>query len=44
MKNVHSVMKPCDKLTDMTGEVYARVNYNFCPMCGRMRDNATKNI
>lgn len=32
-----------DKLTDMTGEVYARVSSNFCPMCGRMKDNVTKN-
>ena len=26
-----------DRLTNMTGEVYARLESNFCPMCGKSR-------
>lgn len=32
-----------DRLTDMTGEVYARVDSYYCPMCGRLKNNGTEN-
>ena len=32
-----------DRLTNMTGEVYAQLDTYYCPICGRMKDNGTKN-
>ena len=32
-----------DRLTNMTGEVYARVESNYCPMCGRLKYDGTEN-
>lgn len=31
-----------DRLANMTGEVYARLESNYCPMCGRLKNNDTE--
>lgn len=32
-----------DRLINMTGETYTRLVHNYCPMCGRLINDATEN-